>query len=82
MRRYIEPQEKAPLRTAVAVTALQHGAGNVEVLPVKRPALLDMRLVGPSSNRYMLDRKRHLWAGDVAEAGEGRDESGVSGNES
>ena len=49
--------------------------------PVERAALLDMRLVAPGLDRDVLHGKRHLRAGDVAEADEGGNEVGIAGDE-
>ena len=69
------------MRAPVAIAALEHGVGDVEIGAIERASLGDMRFVGPGRHRYMLDGQRHLRAGDVAEAREGRDEGGIAGDE-
>ena len=48
-------RKETALRAPVAVAALEHGVGDVEIGAIERPALGDMRFVGPGRHRDMLD---------------------------
>ena len=78
----VEPEKETAFRAPVAIAVSEHLVGDVEILPVERPALADMLLVGPGRDRDMLDGQGHLRASDITEAAEGRDEAWVAGNES
>src|ERR1700687_5298311 len=65
--RHIKPDAEAAGGPAIAITTAENLVGEIELDPVERPVLLDMRLVAVGRDRDMLQRHRHLGRGDIAQ---------------